>query len=159
MTKTGWTGIFREVGIEQQSVCFNSWFSKYQNWEIHVRSVILGKRNRSPSIPPVPWQNLCSQLLLRPENDQLEVWSLSRLGETKISEFHVRFSKIQPGPPFPPTRPETYPEHSSQLGLSSENERFKEGPQNKEIWKKNCCIHKGIEFTISRGHSHTSNNC
>ena len=40
---------------------------------------------------------------------------------------------------FPPTRPKTYPKHSSQLLLSAENELSKNGPQNRQISKKNNC--------------------
>ena len=62
-------------------------------------------------------------------------WS-SKAPTSKILKIHVRFSEIHVRFPFPPTRPETYPKHSSQLLLSSENEPFKEGHKNQEIWKK-----------------------
>ena len=51
---------------------------------------------------------------------------------------------------FPPTRPKTYPKHSSQLLLSAENEHSKEGPQKSANAGKNCDDHQGKRFSISR---------
>ena len=147
MTKTGWTGIFREVVIEQQSVCFNSWFSKDQNGEIHVRSVILGKRNRSPSIPPVFWLNLCSQLLLSFENDQIKVFEISELPEVKIRRIPRQIFKNPAWAPLSPDQ--AWNISRAQLSTPSElGERaFQRGSQKGRNMEKKIV---GWDFSISR---------
>ena len=131
--------------------------SEYQNREIHVRFVILGKRNRSPSIPPVFWLNLCSQLLLSFENDQIKVFEISELPEVKIRRIPRQIFKNPARAPLSPDQ--AWNISRAQLSTRSElGERaLQRGPTNLDKYrKKNCCIHKGIEFTNSRMDSYIS---
>jgi len=120
-----------------------------------MRFAILGKRNRSPSIPPVFWLNLCSQLLLSFENDQIKVFEISELPEVKIRRIpHQIFKNPARGPLSPD---QAWNISRAQLSTPSElGERaFQRGSTKRnKFGKKNCLIHKGIEFTISRGHSY-----
>ena len=71
----------------------------------------------------------------------------------KIVLILVVFSKFLKNQ-FPPSSPKTYPKHSFQLLLSSENGPFKEGHKKGEIRKKKLSTSPtGFDFSISRTNS------
>ena len=57
---------------------------------------------------------------------------------------------------FPPTRPKTYPKHSSQLLLSAENEHSKEGPQKSVNTEKKIVTITKEKGSLFRGWTHVS---
>ena len=106
-----------------------------------MRFVILGKRNRSPSIPPVFWLNLCSQLLLSFENDQIKVFEISELPEVKIRRIPRQIFKNPARAPLSPDQ--AWNISRAQLSTRSElGERaFQRGVAKSTIFgKKNCSL-------------------
>ena len=101
------------------------------------------------------------QCYAHPETKEIELTPSGRILKILVLGDFLRFQIfVDPPPPtiffiknrFPPTRPKTYPKHSSQLLLSAENELSKDVPKMDKYGKKKekCDDPQGKNLPISR---------